>query len=304
MTYNIRSWFLLVISIQTPELFAADWQAFATESMDGTHIAYYVAGDPTSTETPLLVISGGPGSDHRYMRVGGSFDILSEHRPVIMFDQRGTSRSGPVNGPPRLDQWADDVESIRVALGATRVHVLGHSFGGIVAMNYLDRFGDNVSSVIFNNSTASSIADTENILRKVFPDRIDEWARTRAELPPRFKASEIAVFTSMEFVDLERLDDFLDAISEFTYNIKVNNALREDMAHLNYADVLGSISVPSLVLHGRYDPVITPETAWNLHQMLPGSELVILPATGHLPFAEVPDAYVAVVDRFLRAVDR
>lgn len=282
----------------------AAWQPFETTSADGTRIAYYVAGERSPGRSPLLVVSGGPGSDHRYMRVGGSFERLAEKRAVIMFDQRGTSRSGPVEGAPRLDQWADDVEAIRAEVGATKLHLLGHSFGGIVAMNYAERYGDHLASLIFNNSTAPSIGETGNILHEVFPDRIDEWQSTRAQLPSKFKASEIAVFTSLEFVDLERLDVFLAAIADFTYNIDVNNALREDMANLDYTETLATLSIPTLVLHGRYDPVITPLTAWNLHQLIPQSDLVILPATGHLPAAEVPDDYVDAVEGFLEGVSR
>ncbi|MEM9209832.1 MAG: alpha/beta hydrolase, partial [Pseudomonadota bacterium] len=234
---------LLVTAAEEPR--AAEWQSAFTESRDGTRIAYYVAGDTASESVPLFVVSGGPGSDHRYMRVGGSFDRLSQNRPVIMFDQRGTSRSGDGPEPPRLNQWADDVEAVRAAFGAPRIHLLGHSFGGIVAMNYAERFSDRVASIVFNNSTAASIAATKTVIREVFPDRIDEWQQVRANLPSRFKASEIAVFTKLEFVDLERLDVFLASIADFTYNIDVNNALREDMASLDYADVLGALTVPT-----------------------------------------------------------
>lgn len=298
-----RFGFLLIISLWSVGSQAFQWRPFEATSADGTRITYYLRGDMMSYETPLLVISGGPGSDHRYMRVGGSFDLISRGRPVIMFDQRGTSLSGAVTGAPRLDQWADDVEAVRKASGSERLHILGHSFGGIVAMNYAERYGDHVASIIFANSTASSIAGTESGLRQMFPDRIEEWGRVRANLTPRFKASEIAIFTDMEFVDAGRLDAFLRAIADYTYNIEVNNALREDMADLDYADTLAALSVPTLVLHGRYDPVITPATAWKLHQQIPQSEIVILPATGHLPFAEVPDVFVQTVESFLARAD-
>lgn len=302
IAYLQKLWIaLLTMAVFTGSVFAAgaEWRPFETVSADGTRIAYYVAGD-LAAGTPLFVISGGPGSDHRYMRVGGSFDRLSADRPVIMFDQRGTSRSGAVTGEPKLSQWADDVEAVRVAVGKNTLHILGHSFGGIVAMNYAERYGDHLASIIFANSTASSIARTENSLQQTFPDRIEEWQRRRAALPPRFKASAIDVFTSLEFVDLRRLEDFLAAIADYTYNIEVNNALRRDMANLDYADVVASLTVPTLVLHGRYDPVITPSTAWKLHKEIPGSNLVILPATGHLPFAEVPDVFVGAVQQFLQ----
>lgn len=304
ISYIRKLWIaLMAMAVVTGPVFAtgADWRAFETTSADGTRIAYYVAGD-LAAGTPLFVLSGGPGSDHRYMRVGGSFDRISTDRPVIMYDQRGTSRSGAAPSEPKLSQWADDVEAVRVAVGSPTLHILGHSFGGIVAMSYAERYTDHLASIIFANSMGTSIAKTENSLQQTFPDRIEEWQRRRAALPPRFKASAIDVFTSLEFVDLHRLEDFLAAIADYTYNIEVNNALRRDMANLDYADVVASLRVPTLVLHGRYDPVITPSTAWKLHKEIPGSNLVILSATGHLPFAEVPDAFVAAVQQFLRDV--
>lgn len=299
-SFFLALWLLVVGSVEAT---AALWRPFETTSADGTKIAYYVAGPFMSTKAPLFVLSGGPGSDSRYMRVGGSFDRIAQTRLVVMFDQRGTSRSGPVTGAPTLSKWADDVEAVRRALGDPKMHFLGHSFGGIVMMNYAERYGDHIASIIFANSMANSLAETENAFGQMFPDRIDEWRKTRAALTPRFKAREMEVFTSMEFVDLERLDVFLAAIADYTYNVEVNNALRQDMADMDYAETLGALTVPSLVLHGRYDPVITPATAWKMHQLIPGSELVILPATGHLPFAEVPDAFVATVTKFLDGND-
>lgn len=294
---------ILLVSLMPATGATGNWQEREATSADGTRIAFYVAGNLGRGEIPLFVISGGPGSDHRYMRVGGSFERIAATRPVIMFDQRGTSRSGAVVGAPKLAQWADDVETVRRAADVPKIHILGHSFGGIVAMNYAERYGGQVASIIFANSTAASIAQTESLLPQMFPDRIEEWQRTRAALTPRFKASAIEVFTSMEFVDLKRLDVFLQAIADYTYNIEVNNALRRDMADLDYSDVISNLSVPVLVLHGRYDPVIAPSTAWKLHQQIPGSVLSILPATGHLPFAEVPDAFVEAVAGFLNSAD-
>lgn len=220
-----------------------------------------------------------------------------------MFDQRGTSNSGAVTGRPRLVQWADDVEAIRTALGVSSLDLLGHSFGGIVAMAYAEKYCVWVNSIMFVNSTAPSIKATGTILAQVFPDRIEEWQQTRRALSPRFKASEIEVFTSMEFVDLAKGDAFIAAIKDYTYNIEVNNALRLDMTELDYAQSVSSYDFPVLVIHGRYDPVITPATAWQLHKLISGSEIEIMAATGHLPFAERSARFVRRVERFLSDQD-
>lgn len=301
-----RGWMILALLFGVTMSAAADdeyWQQQETRSADGTKIAYYTAGFENSGLTPLLVISGGPGSDHRYMRVGGVFKTLSQSRPVVMFDQRGTSQSGTVTGTPRLVSWAEDVEAVRAAVGAEQLHILGHSFGGIVAMAYAEEHADRLASVIFSNSTTTTIAATKSLLADLYPDQIDIWRDVRANLTPRFKAREIDVFTSTEFVDLERLYTFLAAIADYDYNIEVNNALRLDMADLDFSESARGYRFPVLVLHGRYDPVISAGTAWELHKMIPGSEIVLMPATGHLPFAERPQAFAGHVADFLARVD-
>ncbi|MDJ0657703.1 MAG: alpha/beta hydrolase [Xanthomonadales bacterium] len=275
------------------------WEQRDAESADGTRIAYYVRGDLNAGDVPLLVISGGPGSDHRYMRVGGSFDELASRIPVIMFDQRGTSNSGAVTWEPRLLQWTQDVEAIRKSVGAPALHLLGHSFGGFVAMDYASRFGDRLRSMILVDSTAATISGTRQMLGDVFPDQIDQWRQVREKLTPRFKASDIEVFTRMEFVDPEARDRFLKAIAGYTYNIEVNNALRVDMAGLDFEETLSAFEKPALVIHGRFDAVIAPITSWELHQTLPNSRLAIIERTGHLPFAERPREFVDAVESFL-----
>ena len=293
-------WFGAILSATADD---ESWQQYETQSADGTAIAYYTAGFERSDLTPLLVISGGPGSDHRYMRVGGVFKALSRSRPVVMFDQRGTSKSGAVTAAPRLASWAEDVEAVRTAIGADTLHMLGHSFGGIVAMAYAEQYPSRIASVIFSNSMATTLAGTKSLLADLYPDQIDTWRDVRANLTPRFRAREMDVFTSTEFVDQERLHTFLAAIADYEYNVGVNNALRSHMANLDFSESARGYKFPVLVLHGRYDAVISASTAWDLHRMIPGSDIILMPETGHLPFAERPQAFTGHVSDFLARAD-
>ncbi len=299
--------YLLAIAVfcwgVTPLSAEEQWSRHFAESADGTRIAYYLYGENNPERTPILIVSGGPGSDHRYMRAGGSFERLAENRLVISFDQRGTSHSDPASGDPRLQQWVQDVEAVRAAVGVEQLNLLGHSFGGMVAMGYADDYRQHVHSIIFVNSMAPTIAGTKNVMAELFPDRIDTWRETRSNLQPRFRARDINVFTSMEFVDIQKGEAFMQYIDNFLYNVEVNNALRIDMAELDYTGILAAADFPALVLHGRYDPVITPQTAWELHQLIPGSEIKIIEACGHLPFVETPDKFVSAVNEFLMSFD-
>ena len=252
---------------------------------------------------PLVAISGGPGSDHRYMRAGGSFDALSRNRPVIMFDQRGTSASGPATGEPRLSQWAEDVEAVRAASGSDRIDLLGHSFGGMVAMAYAEQYPERVRSLILVDSTAPTLADTRALLAEIYPDRIDEWRRTRSALTSRFRAEEMGVFFSMEFVEPGMDEAYLDAVTGLIYSMEINSALRVDLQQVDLTDAMANFRGPALVVHGRFDAVIAPSVAWSLHQLIAGSQIRIMEATGHLPFFERPDRFVGIVEQFLDSID-
>ena len=279
------------------------WAMNTVESADGVKIAYYVAGELREGETPLIVISGGPGSDHRYMRVGGAFERLAKDRAVVMFDQRGTSRSGPASDAPQISDWAEDVEAIRRALGAPQADLLGHSFGGLVAMAYVEQFPDAVRSVVFMGSTAPALSQNKQLLADVFPDRIGEWTEVRQGLSPRFSATEISVFFSMEFVDPAVLPVYEEAVADYVYNIEVNNRLREELQAADYTNVLEAFEGPALVVHGRYDAVLAPSVAWALHELISGSEITFIERAGHLAFVEQPEAFASTVGGFLDRLD-
>lgn len=281
----------------------AIWKQHFAESADGTRIAYYVAGTLTDGTTPLLVISGGPGSDHRYMRVGRAFAQLSRKRPVVMFDQRGTSRSGDVSEDPQFSRWAEDVDAVRKALNAPKVDVLGHSFGGFVAMSYAGEYPERVRSITFVDSPSPKLSENEQLLSDIYPDRIGQWRETRRSLSPQFPASELSAFFSMEFVDPEKASAYLQSVSDYVYRIDVNNALRQQLSTLDFQPILKGLELPVLIVHGRFDAVIAPSVAWKVHKLIRGSRIVFIEKAGHLPFVERPDAFVQAVGTFLDEVD-
>ena len=273
-----------------------------TESRDGARIAYYGAGQGP-TRVPLLVIAGGPGSDRRYMNAGGAIDALAKGRTVITYDQRGTGKSARVPGSPTIDLWLEDIDAIRMAVGAERLDLLGHSFGGYLAMSYSDAYASHVRSLVLVDSAAPNIDDNIQLLSRVYPDRLSEWRSVRSNLPDEFKAPDIAVFFSMEFVDPSWLDRYLEHVDGFTYNIAVNNELRGDMAARDLGSRIGNIDNPVMVMHGRYDAVLATENSWRMHEALPNSEFEVIEMSGHMPFVERADEFVRVVEEFLSKVD-
>lgn len=268
----------------------------------GGQVAWYPP--PTRLPaTPLIAVAGGPGSDRRYLSVGGGFDRIAGQRRLVYYDQRGSGRSSPAAVGETIDRFVDDLDAVRAATGAEQIDVIGHSFGAYLAMAYAAKYEARLRSLILVSAMGPAPGDTVQILDQVYPDRIDEWRRTRAALPAQFPASVIALFHTMEFVDPAAHARYAREVEEQIYNIHLNNVLREDMARLDFSAPLRALRKPALVMHGRFDAVLAPVIGWRLYRMMPEARMAFLERSGHMPFIEEPDAFAAAVLGFLNDVD-
>ena len=113
-----------------------------TVEIQKTHIFYTSSG----TGVPCLVMHGGLGLDHTYLR---GLDMLGDVLHLVYYDHRHNGRSGrpPIESVTHA-QLADDAESLRQHLGLGKVAVLGHSYGGFIALEYALRYPDSVSHLI------------------------------------------------------------------------------------------------------------------------------------------------------------
>lgn len=272
---------------------------FAT-SAAATRIAFYRTGPDRSV--PLVVLSGGPGSDHRYMRIRGGFDRLAQSRKVIFLDQRGTAKSGDAGAATTIDLYVDDVEAVRAA-GAEQIDLIGHSFGGYLGIAYAARHPERVRSLSLIASAPPRLGEEKQLLAEVFPDRIEAWRAKRPQLQGSVPASEFRIFQSMEFVDRAALADFLSGVAGYVYNVDSNNALRLDMQKRDYWSVLRGFQFPMLVMHGRYDAVLAIVNSWAIHKASPCSEFFVFEDAGHIPHVERPEDFLQKMTSFLARVD-
>jgi proline iminopeptidase len=278
------------------------WARRFAESTDGKQIAYYTVSGTADT-VPLIVISGGPGSDHRYMRAAGTFQELAANRRVVMYDQRATGDSAPAPENPTVELWLDDIEAIRHALGARQIDLMGHSWGGYLAMSYATEYPDRVRGLVLVDSAAPTLSNNVQLLSSIYPERSVKWQEVRQNLSDEFTAKEISIFFSMEFLDSRWYQRFLSHVEGFVYNISVNNDLRDDMNRRDLASRLPDIRQPTLVLHGRFDAVLAVETSWNIHNVLPNSTFHVFERSGHMPFIEERGPFIRNVTDFLSELD-
>ncbi len=264
-----------------------------------------------SGETPLLLLHGGPGAGHDYLE---PLSALADSRPVIFYDQLGCGRSDCPDNPDlwRIERFVGEIDEVRDQLGLANVHLLGQSFGGWLAIEYMLSQPSGVERLILA-STSSSI-----------PQFAQETRRLRKELPSSVQATLDRHEGRGEFdhPDYEhaveafyqryvcRLEVWPDCVLRTVANLE-HNPVYETMNGPNEFTTIGNlkdwdrtdrldeIRVPTLITVGRYDEV-TPACAETLNRGIPGSQMVIFEESAHLAHVEEAKRYVAVVDAFLK----
>lgn len=256
------------------------------------------------TGTPLLVINGGPGVDHTYMHAtlhpSSALDDLAKERPVIFYDQRGVGKSPALQAGQSCtvaDQVAD-LEALRAYLSYERINILGHSFGGYLAMAYAARYPERIERLIICDSAAPKFTDTIFLFAKVFPETYERMEAIHVT-DEAAKTAAFMHYFSMLFYSAKNRDTYLSGITDINANIEVGDMLRKDMADLDFTPELPKFRFPTLVMTGRFDMNVAPSVAYKIHQAIANSCFVVFEQSGHLPFYEEQERFVQTVSSFL-----
>jgi pimeloyl-ACP methyl ester carboxylesterase len=256
---------------------------------------------------PLLLMHGGPSADHTTML---PFRRLKDRFTLVFYDHRCNGRS--VGAPVSSMTWENltaDAEALRQRLGFDKWAVLGHSFGGHVALEYALRYPDSLSHLVLLDTGGDSHWARQNaadLLAK------RGYSPKKVALVRRWFNGEI---TPREYFPiLLRLGDaychgpFLwlmvrDGIRG-GWRVKLRPeafifAGRYLLRGWTVMDRLGEITVPTLVLAGRDDFVFPPECQLELAAGVPGARLRIIERAGHDPQSEQPAEVMQAVSAFI-----
>jgi proline-specific peptidase len=263
---------------------------------------------------PLLCLHGGPGSPHDYMAPLAG--LADGGRRVIFYDQLGCGRSDRPDDPSlwTVGLFLDELRAIRAHLGLGRCHILGSSWGGMLAMEYALTQPAGLASLVLAGAPSS------------IPLWIEEADRLREDLPVAVQGvlraheaagtTDDAAYQAAMTVFYERHvcrvvpwpDHVARAFAEMgtqVYSTMYGPSEFHATGTLKDWDItsrLGEIGVPTLVTSGRYDEA-TPRVAGTVHAGIAGSEWVVFEASSHMPFVEETDRYLAVVGAFLARVE-
>jgi len=229
--------------------------------------------------------------------------VLAKKRRVIFYDQRGTGRSPSAKGQTyTLADQINDLEDLRAHLGADRIELLGHSWGGYLVMAYAAQHPEHISHLIIVDSAAPKFKDTIFLFDNVFPEGTErQHSVSFAEEMGDKGASDtdLREYFSMLFYSPQNRDKFLATVSPSVYRKDINEAVEKDIERFDLNPEIRKFRFPTLVITGRYDMNVAPVVAYKIHQAIPGSHFAVFERSGHLPFFEEPDAFVRVMEEFL-----
>jgi proline iminopeptidase len=268
----------------------------------GQKLWYEVRGGGSGV--PLVLCNGGPGFDHTYELCSDAWDRLGHNRPVVLWDQRGNGRSGPLatGGTCTLVDQIDDLDAIRAAIGADKIEVVGHSWGGYLAMVYAARHPEHVAHLIIVDSASPKWTDTDFLFKYIFPQEMEQQAALdgRDALgDPDAAAKSLQMYLGWLFYSQENRDEFMAGAKNYQYSRVVNETLNAELEKKDNWPVLPGITAPTLVISGRFDINVAPSTAFKIHRNIPGSRFVLFEKSGHMPFFEESDKFVNTVESFL-----
>jgi proline iminopeptidase len=259
----------------------------------------------TGTGIPCLVMHGGLGVDHTYLHPW--LDPLSDLFRLVCYDHRGNGRSGrPALSTLTLSQLAADADALRAYLGIEKVVVLGHSFGGIVALEYALAFPLRLSHLILVGTTAAFDYGDEiaaNIQRKRPPPEVlAAWGQPPAddgdnrEMLRQLKATAPLYFVRHDPALVDRL------FARTIFSLAASKRGSELVQSYNVVPRLGEIETPTLVLTGREDFIAPPSQAERLGRRMPNAQVVIFEHSGHYPHVEEHEVFFATIRSWLRQV--
>ncbi|WP_422935019.1 alpha/beta fold hydrolase [Sinomonas sp. P47F7] len=259
-----------------------------TVEVDGLRVAYRRAG-----QGPPLVLLHGAYEDSRVW--DRQLDDLSDEFTVIAWDTPGCGGSDELpDGSVALgDILAGVLETLGLADGPQRAHVLGLSFGSGVALDLWRRHPEIPATLILASAYAgwAGSLPPEEVERR-YAQASAELDKAPAEIIPVWLPTLLSerATESMKAQVARLFEDFRPAGMR---------SLLAASGRADYRPVLPTISVPTLLLYGSVDVRSPLTVAEEMHRRIPGSELMVLPDVGHLSFIEAPEAFDDAVRRWL-----
>jgi proline iminopeptidase len=266
---------------------------------------------------PVYILSGGPGITPASMIP--IVNELSKKYQCILVHQRGTGKTIiPINEQTiQIENYCQDIKSIKEKLGHKKISLLGHSWGGMLSMDYSVKYPDDINKLILvgsggynlnffsyfgeNIKSRLSLDDqkTTQILEE-FMSRMDKSLYLdKVESELNYLMTEyVNIILKGYMFDKTKADQV--KLTSRDFNSKIAGLMFGSLGKKNWdlKHSLEKLNVKALVIQGRQDP-IDKETAQGIHSAIKGSELYIIERSGHFPWIEQPTDFYKKIFEYL-----
>jgi proline-specific peptidase len=278
----------------------------------GGRVWYARLGAPDTGRAPVLLLHGGPGAASDYVQPLA--ERLAADRVAIVYDQLGCGRSDAPDDRSlwTLDRSCAEVDQVRTALGLDHCHLFGQSWGGWLAIEYMTRGAEGITSLVLA-STSASIAQFTAEARRLIgampePQRttILEGSQAGDYGNPKFLAA-VDAFYRLHLCRSEPWPDALmRSVEHLAHNpvyLTMNGPTEFDvignLRDWDRTSDLGRIRTPTLVTCGRYDE-ITPACSETIRAGIPDAGVIVFEHSAHCAHLEEPESYAQAIESFLR----
>lgn len=274
-----------------------------------TEVPLYWAAYGPSDASRLVVLHGGPGAHHDYM-LPQMLDLADSHE-LLFYDQRGGGRSQTDDRAPIT--WrthVEDLERVIEELAAAPLTLVGYSWGGLLAMLYAI---EAAAGRVRPKPERMILVDPAPVNREFRRTFEAEFARRQssaavAEMRRELAASGLRDRDPEEYrqrnFELSVAGYFADPVAAhhltpFRVTGRVQQSVWESLGDYDLLapGQLDSIRAPTLILHGRQDPIPLASSEAAARAM--GATLVVIEHSGHVPYVEQPQALFSAIRRFL-----
>jgi proline iminopeptidase len=307
--------FLLVVLLIVPLSACTDEKLQQGEgyiNVAGGKVWYKVVG--SGKKTPLLLLHGGPGFTSHYLE---PLVALSDERPVIFYDQLGGGRSEVTYDPSlwTIDRFVAELAMVRKALNLDEVHILGHSWGTQLAVDYMLTKPSGVKSLILASPALNVprwTKDNKELLRQLPPEVLETIVRHESEGSTNSEEYQIAMMVfyhkhlSLSDPWSAELNKTFEMANQDLYGYMWGAsdwAATGTLKDYNREGELPSLNLPVLFTTGRFDEA-RPNTVAHFQSLIPGATFSILEKSAHLTMQDQPEEYNRIVRDFLNSVEQ
>ena len=272
-----------------------------------------VCYDSEVGDITLFLLNGGPGLPCNYLREPHCEHLINKGIRIITYDQLGCGQSSKPKDMSlwSIDRYVEELEFVRNELNLEQLNLLGHSWGGWLAIEYSLKYQKNLNKLILENTCGDMphlISELNRLREALGSETVKMMLRHEAEGTldhPEYQAA----ITILNYRHVCRLDEWPNSIHESLndWNMDVYGTMQGpneflyigNLKEWNRINEMKEVKTPSLITVGMHDE-LPPSCALKMHNALPNSIIKVFKNSSHMPFYEEPDEYFKTLINFIK----